>query len=124
MLAGRADSRCARRSLTKLSDIGSVDSQHVGAALAGERRWALSEDEQLQLYEKEKGLLGLFVVGAPASMTYNIETGRGLVNGCDATILAHAGQRRERRRQGRGGAACPRARSARPSRCCARRVLA
>ena len=59
MLAGRADSRCARRSLTKLSDIGSVDSQHVGAALAGERRWALSEDEQLQLYEKEKGLLGL-----------------------------------------------------------------
>ena len=95
MLAGRADSRCARRSLTKLSDIGSVDSQHVGAALAGERRWALSEDEQLQLYEKEKGLLGLFVVGAPASITYNIETGRGLVNGCDATILAHAGQRRE-----------------------------
>ena len=46
----------------------------------------LSEDEQQQLHRAEKGLRGCFVAGAPATITYNIETGRGLVNGCDATM--------------------------------------
>ena len=45
----------------------------------------LSDDEQQQLHRAEKGLRGCFVAGAPATITYNIETGRGLVNG-DATM--------------------------------------
>lgn len=47
----------------------------------------LSADEQEKMFEVEReGLCFFFVEGAPASITHNIETGRGLVNGCDATL--------------------------------------
>ena len=47
----------------------------------------LSEEEQNRLYDVEReGLCMFFCQGAPASITYNIETGRGLVNGCDASM--------------------------------------
>ena len=47
----------------------------------------LSEAEAEKLSQVERaGLRGFFVAGAPAIITNNIETGRGLVNGCDATM--------------------------------------
>ena len=39
--------------------------------------------EQDKMYHVEReGLCSFFVEGAPATITHNIETGRGLVNGC------------------------------------------
>jgi len=47
----------------------------------------INNEETSRLYQEERaGLCFFFVEGAPASITCNIETGRGLVNGCDATL--------------------------------------
>ena len=47
----------------------------------------LTETETERAYLEERaGLCFHFVEGAPASITSNIETGRGLVNGCDAEL--------------------------------------
>ena len=49
----------------------------------------INEEETERLYAEEMkagGLCGVFVEGAPGSITFNIETGSGLVNGCDATM--------------------------------------
>uniref|UniRef100_A0A7S0JDP8 Uncharacterized protein n=1 Tax=Calcidiscus leptoporus TaxID=127549 RepID=A0A7S0JDP8_9EUKA len=47
----------------------------------------LNAGEQDKMYHVERaGLCFFFVEGAPATITHNIETGRGLVNGCDATL--------------------------------------
>lgn len=57
--------------------------------------WVLPDEEIKLRREERAGLIGMFVFGAPGSMTFNYETANGLVNGCDATLhsltLAHGG---------------------------------
>ena len=53
--------------------------------LTGDLASSLSEEETSLLYRLERaGLCGFFVEGAPGFITSNINTGRGVVNGCDA----------------------------------------
>ena len=45
----------------------------------------LTDAETSKLYDEERaGLWGYFVEGAPSSITSNLETGSGIVNGCDS----------------------------------------
>jgi len=55
--------------------------------LTGDHASSLSENEATLLYRLERqGLCGFYVHGARAYITANINTGRGVVNGCDATM--------------------------------------
>ena len=47
----------------------------------------LTDAETERLYREELAMLwGYFVEGAPCSLTNNLETGRGMVNGCDGAM--------------------------------------
>ena len=51
------------------------------------RESPLSADEHAKLNDVERaGVCSYFVEGAPATITHNIETANGLVNGCDAVL--------------------------------------
>ena len=56
-------------------------------SLAPVRESPLSADEHAKLNDVERaGVCSYFVEGAPATITRNIETADGLVNGCDAAL--------------------------------------
>ena len=58
-------------------------------SLAPVRESPLSADEQAMLNDVERaGVCSYFVEGAPATITRNIETADGLVNGCDAALYS------------------------------------
>ena len=87
-------------------------------SLAPVRESPLSADEHAKLNDVERaGVCSYFVEGAPATITRNIETADGLVNGCDAALhsltlpdgfdlseRAHGAARGRARRRDGGGA--------------------
>ena len=84
--------RAARPAAVALADTTHAWATPVVASaeppsLAPVRESPLSADEHAKLYDVERaGVCSYFVEGAPATITHNIETADGLVNGCDAVL--------------------------------------